>query len=313
MNVLTAYAPNAARALGEIERATWGAARRAGIDDLAGLVNRVCAAQIRLAPLDRDPEGAPAAPTRWARADGATWREIDGLSPRDQVALRFAEQFSVDVASVTPHLRAELIAEFGAGVGDFVAIVFAMDFLPRTRAGLEALLGQGAGTWPHSASEDTDPPEIWEALDDYTRVVPALGSLDPVLTELVRLRGARQHRCRLCTSLRSRPALMAGADESTLAKVLGEETEGLTPVQRAAIGFTDAMIWTPAAFPQDAVAALSASLEVGQRIELVLDITRNALNKVAVALGADAPHVESGVEIYDVDPEGNLLYGLTLD
>ena len=47
--------------------------------------------------------------------------------------------------------------------------------------------------------------------------------------------------------------------------------------------------------------------------ELVLDVTRNALNKIAVALGADAAHVEDGIEIYDVDADGELVYGLTLD
>ena len=50
-----------------------------------------------------------------------------------------------------------------------------------------------------------------------------------------------------------------------------------------------------------------------QQVELVLDITRNAINKVAVALAADAPHVEHGIEIYDVDDTGNLVYGLSLD
>jgi len=45
----------------------------------------------------------------------------------------------------------------------------------------------------------------------------------------------------------------------------------------------------------------------------VLDVTRNALNKVAVALAADAAHVEDGVEIYDIEPDGSLVYGLDPD
>jgi hypothetical protein len=45
-------------------------------------------------------------------------------------------------------------------------------------------------------------------------------------------------------------------------------------------------------------------------VELVLDVARNAQNKIAVALGADDPNVESGVEIYDVNPDGTLTYGL---
>jgi alkylhydroperoxidase family enzyme len=317
MDALSTYAPDARRTLGEIEHAAWNDARTAGLGDLVELVGRVCAAQVGLPPLDRGPLRPPA---RWARADAAAWRSIGDLSTRDACGLRFAEQFTVDVASITPELRAEVIAEFGAGTGDFAAFVFVADFLPRTRAGLDALVGAGPvrpEQWEAAAAEpeapESEAPGIWAALDAFTRTVPALETLDPVVTELVRLRGAAQHHCRLCASLRSRPALLAGADESLFAALLDDDTAALGPTERAAIGFTDAMIWTPGWIPTDVVVALREELGEDQRVELVLDITRNALNKVAVALGADAPHVESGVEIYDVDPHGNLLYGLSLD
>jgi hypothetical protein len=48
-------------------------------------------------------------------------------------------------------------------------------------------------------------------------------------------------------------------------------------------------------------------------VEVVLDVTRNALNKIAVALGADAAHVEDGIEVYDVEPDGTLVYGVPVD
>ena len=88
-------------------------------------------------------------------------------------------------------------------------------------------------------------PALWDALVSFARAVPRLDALDPVTTELIRLRGARQHRCRLCQSLRSRPALLAGADDATFAAVDHFDTSDLPPDQRAAIAFTDAMIWTP--------------------------------------------------------------------
>ncbi len=308
MDALSAYAPGPARTIGEVERAAWADALAGGLGDLVELASRVCAAELGLSPLD---PGPTLAATRWAHATATDWRSIDGLSSREVCGLRFAEQFTVDVASITPELRAELFSEFGTGAGDFAAVLFVMDFLPRTRAGLEALVGEKTSAWPTAEADEV--PGIWQALDAFTRSVPALDTLDPVVTELVRLRGASQHHCRLCASLRSRPALLAGAEESTFAALLGDDTGALNPIERAAIRFTDAMIWTPAAIPPDVVAALRVELTEDQRVELVLDITRNALNKVAVALAADAPHVETGVEIYDVDAEGNLLYGLTLD
>ena len=39
-------------------------------------------------------------------------------------------------------------------------------------------------------------------------------ALDPVTSELVRLRGAAQHNCRLCKSLREGTALDAGGSET---------------------------------------------------------------------------------------------------
>jgi len=191
-------------------------------------------------------------------------------------------------------------------------VTFVMDFVPRARAALDALAGQGvdhAGAEPISGLSTVP---IWEALVTLARVVPRLEALDPVTAEVVRLRGARQHQCRLCKSLRSRPALLAGGDESVFVGVDDYEHSDLTPSQKAALAFTDAMIWTPARIT-GSVPRLLEWFSPAQSVELVFDVTRNALNKIAVALEADAAHVDEGIEIYDLDAEGNPLYGLTLD
>ena len=84
-------------------------------------------------------------------------------------------------------------------------------------------------------------------------------------------------------------------------------------MQRTALAFTDAMIWTPGRIDAAVVGELQLAATEAQQVELVLDVTRNALNKVAVALGADAAHVEDGIEIYDVEGDGTLVYGLSPD
>ena len=45
-------------------------------------------------------------------------------------------------------------------------------------------------------------------------------------------------------------------------------------------------------------------------LEIVLDVARNAANKIAVTFGADQANVAEGVEYYDVDERGELVYGL---
>lgn len=45
-----------------------------------------------------------------------------------------------------------------------------------------------------------------------------------------------------------------------------------------------------------------------QSTELTLDVMRNASNKLAVALGGDAPRVEHGTEQYVLDADGQTVF-----
>ena len=292
-------------ALADVAGAAWLEARTAGWTDMARLTASVCAGQHGLEPLPA-PDGRPA--HGWTGRDGSDWRALPGLGERERVTLEFAQQFTVDVSAVTDAGRRDLFHHWGGGAASVAAVIFAMDFLPRASAALAALdVPVTARVVPSDPARG-----IWEALDGLIRTVPRLEGLDPVTSELVRLRGARQHRCRLCQSLRSRPALLAGADEALFLLVDDHECSDLPPLQKAALAMTDAMIWTPAG-TGPAARKLMEVTTVSQRVELVSDVTRNALNKIAVALAADAAHVEDGIEIYDVDPDGELVYGLSLD
>ena len=296
--VLRRYAPRPDAALDAVVATTWSVAAARGVLDLVSGVARHTAGLHGLQPL-RPPADAVAAGT------------VPALTGDERATvLGFAGQCSLDVAGVTPDQRAAFLAAAGPAAGDLAAALWVVDVVPRTRAALDALFG--VGPWPTTGHADPGG-DLWGALDGLVRTVPALEDLDPVTSELVRLRGARQHRCRLCMSIRSRPALLAGADESTFAAVDDHGTADLTPLARAALAFTDAMVWTPGHLDPTVVRALVREATPAQRVELVLNVTRNALNKVAVALGADAAHVEDGVEIYDIGPDGSLVYGVSLD
>jgi alkylhydroperoxidase family enzyme len=306
-DTLDRIAPEASAALRSLEAAAWAEVTTAGLLDLFDLVRRVCAAQHGLAPLEAPPADRPG---RWADQPAESWRTIADLSPADRSALRFAEQFGLDVSALRGADRAALVAGFSDRVGTVVPVIYVMDYLPRIRAALDALFGISPplvpAPWP-------DVPGIWAAIDGIIRAVPRLDSLDPVTTELVRLRGARQHQCRICSSLRSRSALVAGADDGVFAALDHYQDSSLTPSQKAALAFTDAMVWTPGRIEAAVVADLHATSTEAQCVELVLDVARNSLNKIAVALGADAPHVTEGVEIFDVDANGDLIYGVSLE
>ena len=286
-------APVCADTLDTVVDAMWAGAAAAGTSGLVATSAATCADLLGLVPLE-PPD--PATGSIW---DGDTSAVLD-----------FAVRSCLDVASVTPDLRAAFLAAAGPDAGGLAAALWVVDVVPRTRAALDALFG--TGPWPAPAASTT-PGGLWGALDDLVRVVPALDALDPVTSELVRLRGARQHNCRLCRSLRSRSALQAGATEDDFAAVDHHTDSALSDLARAALAFTDAMVWTPGRIDPRTLDALRAGSTPAQQVELVLDVTRNTLNKVAVALGADAAHVEEGVEVYDVAPDGSLVYGLDPD
>ena len=290
---LRRLSPTGADALDAVVGALWAEADGTGT---TGLVAAVAAATGEL--LGVEPLTVP---------DGIEAPRWDG---DESAVLAFAAQCCLDVASVTPELRADFLAATGPLAGGVAAASWVVDLVPRTRAALDALFGPGP--WP-AARVEPAPGGLWGALDGLVRVVPALDALDPVTSELVRLRGARQHNCRLCRSLRSRTALRAGATESDFDAVDTYADSPLSPLARASLAFCDAMLWTPGRIGPDVVAALRSEARPAQQVELVLDVTRNALNKVAVALGADAAHVDDGIEVYDVEPDGSLVYGLSAD
>ena len=260
---------------------------------IAALVRRVCAQTLSLPPLPSPVEvGAPE-------------------SEAEAVVAEFAEQFSADVSAITGEQRSRLIKHLGDRAFGVVVLMYIADFVPRVRAGLEALgvgseyLGWVNGTiaWDNT-TEPSDP-----VFNDFLPAVARMRALDPVTSELVRLRGAAQHNCRLCKSLREGTALDAGGSETLYGEIDRFESSGLLDDRaKAALRYADALIWTPAHLAADDVAEVRSRFADAEAVELTFDIMRNASNKVAVALGADAPRVEQGTERYLLGADGQTVF-----
>jgi alkylhydroperoxidase family enzyme len=260
---------------------------------VAGLVRRVCAQTLSLPPLPAEVAvGEPA-------------------SEAEAVIAEFAEQFSVDVSAITGEQRSRLWKQLGDRTFGVVVLMYIADFVPRVRAGLEALgvgeqyLGwtRGPLTWDHAA----EPSDV--VFNEYLPAVARMRALDPITSELVRLRGAAQHNCRLCKSLREGTALDAGGSETLYEDIERyEESKLLDERAQAALRYADALIWTPAHLDADVVAEVRAQFSEAEAVELTFDIMRNASNKVAVSLGGDAPRVEHGTERYLLDADGQTVF-----
>jgi alkylhydroperoxidase family enzyme len=265
----------------------------AGDRRIAGLVRRVCARAVSLPPLPAEVEVA------------------EPESEAEAVVAEFAEQFSVDVSAVTGEQRSRLWKHLGDKTFSVVVQMYVADFVPRVRAGLEALgvgeeyLGwtQGPISWDHA----TDPSDL--VFTDFLPAVARMRALDPVTSELVRLRGAAQHNCRLCKSLREGTALDAGGSETLYSDIERYATSKLLDERaKAALRYTDALIWTPAHLVADVAAEVRSRFSEAKAVELTFDVMRNASNKVAVSLGADAARVKHGTERYLLDTDGQTVF-----
>ena len=226
----------------------------------------------------------------------------------ETVVADFAEQFSIDVSTVTDAQRAALTGALGRGAFGAVMQMYVADFLPRVAAGLAAL----------GLPVDWISPEPkWDSETDASDVVfnhllpgiARLRSLDPVTTEVVRLRGAVAHNCRLCKSLRDSTALDSGGSESLYDDIERyEDSRSLTDGHKAALRYADALIWSPSHIEPAVAADVLQHFSPVQARELTLDVMRNASNKIAVALKADTPRVEQGTALYYIDADGQPVY-----
>jgi alkylhydroperoxidase family enzyme len=233
---------------------------------------------------------------------------IDGTSEDEAVVAAFAEQFAVDVTGIGDHQRKQFVATLGDKAFRVVVAIFIADFIPRVWAGLDALgLGKPGDEEPISWDHDTDPADA--LLNGFAPAVARLRGLDPVTTEVVRLRGAAQHNCRLCKSLREGNALEAGGSEDLYGEIERYETsDRLSDRHKAALRYVDALIWTPSKISPSVAGAVREQFSEDEALELTLDVMRNASNKIAVSLGADAPRVSEGTERYVIDEQGQTVF-----
>lgn len=254
---------------------------------VGGLVRRVCAQTLHLPPLP-DGEGASGA----AEASVA----------------EFAEQFSVDVSAITDEQRSRLWAALGDNTFAAVVQMYLADYLPRVRAGLAAL-GLPV-VWPAAVPRDDSADPSDAVFNGFLPAVARMRALDPVTAELVRLRGAAQHNCRLCRSLREGAALDAGGSETLYNDIDGfENSTRLSERHKAALRYVDALIWSPARIDAEVAAGVRQHFTDAEAVELTLDVMRNASNKIAVALAADAPRVPHGIERYLIGDDGQTVFG----
>jgi AhpD family alkylhydroperoxidase len=143
---------------------------------------------------------------------------------------------------------------------------------------------------------------------DFERAVVRIDGVDPITTELVRLRCARVHDCRRCSSMREEAALRSGFDEALGAKIDDHERSDLSPRHKAALRLADAMILTPGAIDPSLRAELREHFSESQIAELCLDVVKWSVQKALVALRIEPPP-NQGLTRMEAQPDGSFTFG----
>lgn len=155
------------------------------------------------------------------------------------------------------------------------------------------------------ADRDQDLVALFAAYQD---TVVRSRHLDATTTELVRLRCARQHDCRICQTLRLADAVEDGVDDATTAKIDHYERSDLSERHKVALRLVDAMIWRPTEMSEALVQQAHEHFTDAELAELLLDVTKWSTQKIHVTLGTDGaeklPRDAAGVSYLRFDDDG---------
>lgn len=278
----------------------------------AGPADLLALSQARIEMLLCQPSAAASPPPGPAgkRAEVARWATSGAFDARERAALSFTEQFVLDVAGITPDHRALLFGALSESeVGPFVMGLFTCDYGLRTTEACNRVFGSSLRAPTLTGADPKAAAELGDRFNALLRAIALLDGLDPITTELVRLRGARSHNCRICQSIRSVKALEQGADEATFDKVDRYQHSDLPDRHKAALALTDRIVTQPTEIDHQLVGELQAHYSPQEVVEIILDVLRNSSQKVAVAMEGDAPNVAEGVEYYAIDEQGDVLFG----
>lgn len=129
--------------------------------------------------------------------------------------------------------------------------------------------------------------ELVALLAAYQDTVVRSPLLDPVTTELIRLRCARQHDCRICQTLRLAEAAEQGADDAVTDQVDHYESSELSERHKVALRIVDAVIWRPADIEASLSRQARAHFTDAEIAEILVDVTKWSTQKIHVTLGTD--------------------------
>jgi alkylhydroperoxidase family enzyme len=240
----------------------------------------------------------------------------DDFTDLDKDFLGFAEQFVIDVSSMSAANVSPLLTHVDAPqVRGFVMALYVTEFTQRLELMSTALLGEPTSDpvtneTVRGVARPGDVEGLHQSLRDYQDAVVRGTAIDPTLTELVRLRCARTHNCRICQTLRLAAAFQAGVDDDMTAKVDRYEKSDLPERTKLALRITDAFLTRPDTLSAESIQQARKVFSPEELAELCLDITKWSTQKIHVSLGTDgAERLQKnaqGISYFSFDADGRV-------
>ena len=147
------------------------------------------------------------------------------------------------------------------------------------------------------------------AIAEFAAAAVRARGIDPIITELVRLRCAQYHDCRLCGSFRVQEALDAGFDESMQKAIGSHETSDFSPKIKAALRLCDAMIMRPGDIEPGLRDELNEHFSDAEIMEICVDVMKWSQQKSLVALRIEPPASEEHLTQLIFGSDGHPVFG----
>jgi AhpD family alkylhydroperoxidase len=149
--------------------------------------------------------------------------------------------------------------------------------------------------------------DLVTSYDRYAEAAMGDRQVDPLVFEMVRLRCAQYHDCRVCKSLRLEDALQAGLDEEIVEKIARYESSDLPDRIKVALRLTDSVIMMPTMADEALRADLAKHFTRAQVAEIIFCVIRHSVQKALVALRFES--FDGGVRAMTYDEHGKAQLG----
>lgn len=160
------------------------------------------------------------------------------------------------------------------------------------------------------AEPATSAHDVHQVLREFNNTVMSMTVLDPVTTEIIRLRCARSHDCRLCKATRSVASINAGMDDDLTDKIDLYESSDLPERYKVALRVTDAIITWPGSLDAALAAQAHEHFSEAELAELCLYVVKFSTQKIGVSLGTDGteavPTNADGTTFVEYNADGSL-------